>query len=130
VKWIFLKIYKVYVLKIIIIIIGHTLSIFSVLMWQYHNRSWKIQWFQIFLNKIIFWKIIIIRLSMWKLTLGYGKPFLTRSTSNPSICPKKREGGGVQGVLEREKEKHGIMDSVSYMIGSTSWSCSFSRLCH
>jgi hypothetical protein len=53
---------------------------------------------------------------MWKLTLGYDNPFLTRSTSNPSICPQKRgrEGGregGVQGVLEREKEKHKIMES-------------------
>jgi hypothetical protein len=50
---------------------------------------------------------------MWKLTLGYSIPFLTRSTSNPSICPKKpgRGRAGVQEVLEREKEKHKIMES-------------------
>jgi len=49
---------------------------------------------------------------MWKLTLGYGKPFLTRSTSNPSICPKKREGGGgvAGGFGERKREtwNHGL----------------------
>jgi hypothetical protein len=50
--------YELEMLKIIIIIIGYTLWIISLLMWQYHNKSWKIQSFQIlewtnFLKKII-----------------------------------------------------------------------------